>query len=70
MKRELFIPYKDTILRCIASCITPEQFHVCYDLMERFEERFRGVVTVEELNEASIELHSAYQMKKEPLTII
>ncbi|MGQ0738260.1 MAG: hypothetical protein ACT4OJ_04300 [Bacteroidota bacterium] len=70
MKIELFYPYKETILRCINSSITPEQLQVCYDLIERFEERFRGVVSIEQLNEASVELYGVYQQRTDGISII
>ena len=70
MKKDLFIPYKETIHRCISSSVTPEQLQVCFDLIERFEERFRGVVTIEELNNATTELYDAYTGKMDAKSII
>lgn len=69
MKRELFIPYKDTITRCILSSITPEQLQVCWDIIERFGEKFRGVMTIDELNEAIIDLKNTYQLKLDQQTV-
>lgn len=70
MKRELFHPYRDFLLRIIKSVETPEQQQVCYDMIERFLERFRGILSIPEYNQAEMDLMEAYQGKADLITII
>ena len=64
MKKELFLPYKQMILRCIESCISYEQVIVSYDMMQRFNEQFFFSVGDRERITALDELSGAYLQKQ------
>jgi len=64
MKKELFNPYKEMILRCIDSCINNEQLIVCHDMMDRFNEQFMHSADAKERASALDELSSHYLQKQ------
>jgi hypothetical protein len=70
MKRELFIPYKLFLLRIIRSAETKDQLIVCHNMIDRYCEVFRGMVTPFDLNDANIELMNALQAMHNSETII
>lgn len=63
MTQELFKPYQEVIKRCIDSSTTPEHFKVCFELIESFEQKFKGVVKYDELNDATTMLYNTYTDK-------
>jgi hypothetical protein len=68
MKKELFNPYKEMIIRCIDSCINYEQMQVCFDMMDRFKEQFT-YHDARELQQAMDELSTNYLQKTAELGI-
>ena len=64
MKKELFQPYKEMILRCIESCISTDQLFICHDMMDRFNEQFMHSTESRERAIALDELSSAYLQKQ------
>ncbi len=69
MRRELFIPYKDFLLRVIDSVITKEQLIVVYDMMDRFTECFKLCVPLVDLHNASGELMHRYQLRSDEIAM-
>lgn len=69
MKKELFEPYKQMILKCIASCTNNEQLLVCHDMMDRFSEQFKYSIPTSELHAAMDELSAAYLQEQSALMI-
>lgn len=67
MKKELFIPYRDMIARCIDSCKHSEQLFVCHDMMDRFREQFLYLIDNRELADAIDHLSSLYLQKQAEL---
>ena len=69
MKKEHFNPYKDMIIRCIDSCVNPDQLVVCHDMMDRFNEQFTYSVTPKERADALDELSGSYLQKQAELAV-
>jgi hypothetical protein len=67
MKKELLLPYKSMILRCIESCVNPEQLLVCHDMMDRFSEQFMHCADTRDILSARDELSAAYLQKQAEL---
>lgn len=59
-----FETYQQVIENSIQSCITIEQLHCCWDMIERFEEVFKPIVGVEEVSKAANWLMFKYSDKK------
>ncbi len=70
MKREMFKPYLQFLLRIIRSVETRDQLLICHDLIDRFLEVFKLSIPADQMNEAHMELMDAYQLKHESETII
>ncbi len=70
MKKEMFNPYKEFLLRTIASVETKDQVLVCHNMIDNFMNCFRGVIPIFEMNDAQIELMDALQLKVNTDTII
>jgi hypothetical protein len=64
MKKELFIPYKEMIIRCIESCVLPDQLWVCHDMIQRFMEQFIFCIDASERYNASEELVNRWLQKQ------
>jgi hypothetical protein len=64
MKKELFQPYKEMLIRCIDSCVNPDHLTICHDMMDRFNEQFMHSVEAKERAAALDELSSAYLQKQ------
>lgn len=64
MKKELFQPYKEMILRCIDSCINTDQLFICHDMMDRFNEQFAHSIELRDRVAALDELSNMYLQKQ------
>jgi hypothetical protein len=64
MRKELFLPYKEMILRCIESCESADQLTVCGDMMDRFNEQFMYCADPKERALALDELSAAFLQKQ------
>lgn len=69
MKKELFIPYKEMIVRCIDSCVNPDQLAICQDMMSRLHEQFMHCIGHKERNEVTDELCSRWLQKQAELSV-
>lgn len=69
MKRELFTPYKEMILRCIESCVNNDQLIICHDMIDRFNEQFMHSVDYRERTDAIDELSALYLQKQAELSV-
>lgn len=67
MKKELLTPYKNMIMRCIESCVNPDQLAVCHDMMDRISEQFMHCADAKDLSAALDELSASYLQKQAEL---
>lgn len=67
MKKEMFKPYRDFLLKILWSIETKEQLHFGNDMIYRFTSLFMNIISYQELDEAKMELMDVLQEKTNEL---
>ncbi len=69
MKAQNFEPYEEVIANSIESCLTPDQLHCCWDMIERFIEVFTPLVDAEKVSKSANQLMFKYGDKQSLLSL-
>lgn len=70
MKKEMFKPYREFLLKLLWKIETKEELLIGHHLIDDFTNTFRGVLQPMQVNEAEMELLDVLQEKQNSETII